>query len=72
MQAIKVWRWKDAPKKYRALSRHGGDEGWVALVPKGLAAEPVGWMEEGSPFGYCSVSEHALPNGDVVRIGAHA
>lgn len=72
MRAIQVWRWEDAPEEYRALSTHGGDEDWVALVPKEMAAEYIGWMEDGSPFGCCSVSKDMLPNGDVVRIGAHA
>ena len=30
---IKVWRFEDAPKKYRALSTNGGDEDWIAFVP---------------------------------------
>lgn len=70
--AIHVWRWKDAPEGFKKLSRHGGDEDWVALVPKELSNDFISWMEEGSPFGCCSVSEHKLPGGCVVRIGAHA
>lgn len=71
-RAIQVWRWKDAPQEFRALSQHGGDEDWVALVPKELADYPISWMEDGTAFGWCSVDSHTLESGDVVRIGAHA
>lgn len=70
--AIMVWRWWDAPGELCALSDHGGDEDWVALIPAILADEWIGWMESGTSFGCCSVSERTLPDGRVVRIGAHA
>ena len=69
---ILVWRFEDAPAEYRALSKHGGDEDWVALVPAVYADAWIGWMVEGTPFGCCEVSVHPLGNGDTVRIGAHA
>lgn len=71
---IRVWRWEDAPEELKSLSRHGGDEDWVALIPPKLANEWIGWMEEGTAFGCCDVSEHAHPElpGYVVKIGAHA
>lgn len=72
MKAIQVWRWQDAPQNFRALSRHGGDEDWLALIPKELADLPIAWMDDGTPFGCCSVSSHTLKSGDIVRIGAHA
>ena len=68
---ITVWRWEDAPEEFKALSTHGGDEDWVAFVPSFLKDTYIGWMDEGSSFGCCSVSEHEVKNG-VVRIGAHA
>ena len=71
MEPIKVWDWDEAPEELKALSPHGGDEDWVALVPKHLADRHIGWLESGS-FGCCDISRHELPNGDVVRIGAHA
>lgn len=70
--AIHVWKFSEAPKQFRELSDHGGDEDWVALVPKELVDLYIPWMQEGSPFGCCSVSEHKLEGGCVVRIGAHA
>jgi hypothetical protein len=68
---ILVWRFQDAPKEYRDLSPHGGDEDWLALVPVEMAYEWIGWMDGGA-FGCCDVSEHLLKDGRVVRIGAHA
>lgn len=70
--AILVWRWDDAPGELRTLSDHGGDEDWLALIPAALADEWIGWMESGGSFGCCRVSEHDLPDGRRVRIGAHA
>ena len=34
--AIVVWRYADAPESLRALSPHGGDEDWLAVVPRDL------------------------------------
>jgi len=69
---IQVWRWQDAPESYRKLSPHGGDEDWVAYVPEALRHEEIAWMQRGSLFGCCDVSEHDLPGSGLVRIGAHA
>jgi hypothetical protein len=69
---IRVWRFEDAPEAFRALSGHGGDEDWVAHLPPALANEWIEWLDSGSRFGRCDVSEHALPDGSVVKIGAHA
>lgn len=73
-EPIKVWRWEDAPEELRALSTHGGDEDWVALLPPNYAGEGewIGWLESGTSFGCCDVSSHPLPDGSVVKIGAHA
>jgi hypothetical protein len=68
---ILVWKFHEAPTEYRDLSDHGGDEDWVAFVPDALAGEWIGWLEEGTSFGCCRVSEHPV-DGGVVRIGAHA
>lgn len=69
--AILVWRFHEAPPQYQALSDHGGDEDWVAFIPDSLAGEWIGWLQEGTSFGCCRVSEHSV-DGGVVRIGAHA
>jgi hypothetical protein len=71
---IKVWSFHQAPEEYQALSEHGGDEDWVALIPKKhweKYGEP-GWAASGSRFGCCDTSLHELNNGDVILIGAHA
>lgn len=69
---IKVWPYEDAPKELQALSPHGGDEDWVAWVPTNMADRYIPWMECSGGFGCCDVSTHPLPDGSIVRIGAHA
>lgn len=71
MQAIQVWAFDDAPGELQKLSGHGGDEDWLALVPKAYVGRWIPWLEEG-PFGSCSVSIHELPDGSTVHIGAHS
>lgn len=68
---ILVWRFEDAPMKYKILSNHGGDEDWVAFIPKESKGYGIPWAESGSRFGVCDVSEHEVENG-IVLIGAHA
>lgn len=72
--AILVWKFHDAPKHLRALSGHGGDEDWLAVVPDHYADTYIGWAEEGTAFGCCDVERHEHPHnpGSVVLIGAHA
>lgn len=69
---ICVWRFEYAPDWIKELSPHGGNEDWVAILPSGYRSNWAPWMGDGTPFGVCSVSEIALPDGRVVRIGAHA
>jgi hypothetical protein len=69
-RSIAVWSFHEAPGELRCLSSHGGDEDWIALLPAGMSQPP--WMESGTSFGCCDVSEHELPDGRRVFIGAHA
>lgn len=71
---MRIWRWKDAPEELKNLSEHGGDEDWVALLPPRLADDFIPWLESGTSFGCCDVSEHTHPElpGYIVKIGAHA
>lgn len=69
---IRAWAFEDAPEEFKKLSDHGGDEDWVAHIPKAISGDFINWMEEGTAFGCCRVSEHKLPDGSIVRIGAHA
>jgi hypothetical protein len=80
MNCIRLWHWADAPKEYRDLSTHGGDEDWVMHCPVALRGTggPVGlWPvvdsdEDSYVQGYGHVDRHDLPNGDLVVIFAHA
>ena len=71
---IRVWKFEEAPEELKALSTHGGDEDWLALIPPKMSGEWIPWMDDGGPFGCCSVSSHTHPElpGYEVRIGAHA
>ena len=71
-EPILVWRFHEAPIELRDLSPHGGDEDWLAVIPPDM--EVPNWIDSGSAFGACDVSEHAHPTKDgwKVCIGAHA
>lgn len=70
-RTIKVWSFYDAPEAFRALSEHGGDEDWLALVPPNYPHKYIGWLESETSFGHCEVSKHTTDLG-TVYIGAHA
>ena len=70
-KCIKVWRYEDAPQKYKNLSEHGGDEDWVAFVPNSIDIEWILWMDDGTNFAPCDYSDHKVEGG-IIRIGAHA
>lgn len=75
MEAIKIWRFEEAPEELRKKSNNGGDEDWVALIPEEYLLKNgdfIPWMQEGGPFGYCFVDYHYLENGDCVVIGSHS
>lgn len=69
---IRVWPFYRAPEHLRALSQHGGDEDWLALVP--LSVETPEWLTSTGYFGFggCSVSEREMADGSRVYIGVHA
>jgi hypothetical protein len=71
---IKVWSFYDAPEELQALSHHGGDEDWLAVVPPGYqnGNHWIPWAESGTPFGCCNVQEIKREDGSYVLIGAHA
>jgi hypothetical protein len=68
---IRVWRFREAPLAWQKLSPHGGDEDWLAHVPVHLSKAYIRWLEE-PHFACFSVSEHPLPDGSKVVIGAHS
>lgn len=75
-QPIKVWRYEDAPDELKYKSHHGGDEDWIALVPKDQVTDGVDtwipWAESGTTFGCCDVQKELLEDGSLLLIGAHS
>lgn len=70
---IRVYRFSDAPADLRALSNNGGDEDWLAIVPADYEERHyISWLQEGSPFGVCTIERHELLDGSAVYIGCHA
>lgn len=68
---IVVWAWEDAPGIYKALSRNGGDEDYIAFVPDDWPYHDPLWLDEGSAFGCCAVERHEVERGHIL-IGCHA
>lgn len=71
-KAILVWPFYEAPLMLRAMSNHGGDEDWVALIGPDATDKDPSWAWEGSTFGCCDVQYEKLAEGFVLLIGAHA
>lgn len=72
---IKVYEFNNAPPELQDLSTNGGDEDWIAVVPKSILDNHgghIGWLEEGTLFGCCCVERYDLDSGDTVFIGCHA
>jgi hypothetical protein len=71
---ITIYQFTDAPQELQNLSDNGGDEDWLAIVPKHLKKEWIPWMEEGSTFGCCCVNKYKHPTlkGYEIRIGCHS
>ena len=65
---ILFWPWQYAPENYKKMSRHGGDEDWVALIPKSLKDFDY-WIDR---LEVCDIEKFILQNGDQLWIGAHA
>ena len=75
--AISVWRFKDAPKEYQALSENGGDEDWVIAIPDIYTAAHGGipwWAQDGGPLGPHCVDKFRDPMGKrfTILICCHA
>lgn len=68
---ILVWEFKDAPETYKNLSTSGGDEDWVAFVPKGYKDKYISWLESGTGFGVCDVQQIKVKDGHIY-IGCHS
>ena len=70
-KAIIIWKFEDAPKVYQDHSQNGGDEDWIAFIPKHLKGEYIEFLEEGTSFGCCCVEEYDV-DGGIILIGCHA
>ena len=68
-QTIFVWSWVDAPLALKKHVSHGGDEDWVALVPKDYGT--ILWMDSYNTA-WGDTREFILPDGRKVVSGAHA
>lgn len=67
---IMAWPFDESPIEFRALSAHGGNETWMAVLPLGTARPS--WMDVGTDFAPGALSEHPQDNGTTVVIGAGA
>lgn len=67
---IEIWRFEDAPKEWRDLSQHGGDEDYIVVVRD--ESNSIVYQLEGEIFmGLHHWDRHEY-NDDVFWIGAHA
>lgn len=74
-KAITMWQFKDAPAILRALSDNGGDEDWLAIVPKSICEHGLPAFMHSSAFAIDgSLQEHEFPGlpNDVIVISSHA
>lgn len=71
---ITIYKFEDVPKGLQSLSTNGGDEDWLAIVPKHLTKKWIPWLEEGTTFACCTVETHPHPTikGWEIRIGCHS
>ena len=69
---IKIWPWETAPKKYKKLSKLGGDEDWVVYVPGEYKnqVDVSQWIQAIDMLG--EPIEVMLESGDYIYIGGHA
>jgi len=67
VRPIQVWRYYQAPAEWQ-VSRNGGDEDWLALVPFEYEDDCIGWVDEGHAFGCCTVDEfYVKDDGSIVE-----
>ena len=69
-KTIIIWRFEDAPEDFRNLSDNGGDEDWVAFVPKELAKDYIRFLNEGIFSNACQ--QIIISGVGAVIIGSHA
>lgn len=61
-----VWRFAEAPAKFRSLHTHSGEPDWLVFVPRAMQSPDV---DEAIARGAISVRRYDTPQGDIVYIG---
>ena len=61
-----VWRFAEAPAKFRALHPHSGEPDWLVFVPGSMQSPEV---DEAVARGAISVARYDTPQGDSVYVG---
>lgn len=77
VKAIRIWHWSEAPEGLKACYSQGGDEDWIAAVPKAL--DETGFVEFAftqnvylrNPFGISS-TERFETDDFVIYVGTHS
>jgi hypothetical protein len=73
-KAITMWRFEDAPAILRALSTNGGDEDWLAIVPKSIIKDGLPSFMHSTSFGACGIDTAEYPGllNDIIVIAYHS
>lgn len=71
VEPIRIWRFDDAPTELQAYSTNGGDEDWLAFVPKDYEDAWLPFLAI-PHFGGCDVDEYTTSEDDRIIIGCHA
>lgn len=71
---ISVFPWANAPKEWKALSTHGGDEDWLAFIPRKCVGSTAADAIEGMAICDCQEVELRTEGKllGLILIGAHA
>lgn len=72
---ILVWPFYEAPKELQDFSGNGGDEDWIAYIPKNIVAKYgdwIGWLETSSFDSMQEPQVYDLKSGARIVIGSHA
>ena len=67
---ISIWRFQDAPQKYRVLSGHGGDEDWVIFQSQNCSIDEYAIDTLVDRLTGCDNSRHEI-DGGILWITSH-
>jgi len=74
-KAIRVWEFHAAPKKYQNMSKNGGDEDWVVVVPAAImpSIDAYEWIPNWIMHtDSCLDPQEIRCKGEIVFIGSHS